>query len=276
MALLSGYEYDSPDLRMYHFVSDHNMHFHLHTNTMIELRCFFGGRGTHFVEGIEHTEQPGDIMVIRPGEAHFPMMDLSVPYDRASIIISPELLKTLVGNDALLRPIYDRELGTKNLYHADALDRDPRYYFRKMSVNAPDQRANILAYTILLLQQISSSYESQKFAATPKESTAYKLMQYIDLNLEQELSIKALCEEFYISSAQLGRIVKKVSGMSVGQYITAKRLNKARLLIREGQKPTHICFACGYPNYASFYRAYTKFFAMTPKNEYLQALKTDQ
>ena len=275
MALLQSFEYDSSDLRMYYYVSDHNMHFHLHTNSMIELRCFFGGKGTHYVEGLEHTEQPGDILVIRPGEAHYPMVDLSVPYERASIIISPELLRTLVGNDTLLRPIYEREPGIKNLYHAEALDRDPRYYFRKMTANAPDQRANILAYTILLLQQISTAYEKERFAATPSESIAHRLLQYIDMNLEQELSIKALCEEFYISSAQLGRIIKKVSGIPVGQYITAKRLSKARLLIRQGQKPTHICFACGYPNYASFYRAYHKFFGITPKTEYLQATKTD-
>ncbi len=276
MALLSCYEYDSSELRMYHYVSDHNMHFHLHTNSMIELRCFFGGKGTHFVEGIEHTEQPGDILVIRPGEAHFPMVDLSVPYERACVLITPELLKSIVGGEALLKPIYDRETGTQNLYHAEAFDRDPRYYFRKMTQNAPDQRANILAYTILLLQQICSAYQQKHFAASPTESTAHQLMQYIDQNLEQELSINALCEEFYISSAQLSRIVKKVSGFSVGQYITAKRMSKARLLIRQGSKPTRICSACGYPNYASFYRAYAKYYGITPKEEYLQALKIDQ
>ena len=268
MALLSSFEYNSPDLRMYHFVSDHNMHFHLHTNSMIELRCFFGGKGTHFVEGIEHTEQPGDVMVIRPGEAHYPMVDLSIPYERASVIIRPELLDTLVGNDILLKPIYDRSPGTQNLYHGDAFDRDPRYYFRKMTQAAPDQRANILAYTILLLQQISNAYQKEHFAASPTESIAHRLLQYIDQNLEQELSINALCEEFYISSAQLSRLVKKVTGISVGQYITAKRMNKARLMIREGRKPTQICSACGYPNYASFYRAYTKYFKTTPKEEF--------
>ena len=273
MALLSSYEYDSSDLRMYHYVSDHNMHFHLHTNSMIELRCFFSGKGTHFVEGIEHREQPGDILVIRPGEAHYPMVDLSVPYERANVIISPELLKAVVGNDSLLRAIYDREPGTKNLYHADALERDPRYYFRKMAQPTSDPRANILAYTILLLQQIRAAYETEKFAASARESTAHKLLQYIDMNLEQELTIGALCEEFFISSAQLSRIVKKVSGVSVGQYITAKRLSKARLLIRQGSKPTTICAACGYPNYASFYRAYTKFFGITPKTEYMQKIE---
>ena len=49
MAALSGFEHNSDGLRMFHYVSDYNMDFHLHTNTMVELRCFFGGKGTHFV-----------------------------------------------------------------------------------------------------------------------------------------------------------------------------------------------------------------------------------
>lgn len=68
MAILAGFEHNSPDLRMFHFISDHNMNFHLHTNSTVELRCFFSGKGTHFIEGIEYTEQPGDLMLVRPGE----------------------------------------------------------------------------------------------------------------------------------------------------------------------------------------------------------------
>ena len=270
MAILSGFEHNSSDLRMFYYVSDHNMHFHLHTNTMIELRCFYSGKGTHFVEGIEHTEQPGDVLVVRPGETHYPMVDLSIPYERANVMISPDLLRSITGSDALLEPIFNRELGTQNLYHADAFDRDPRYYFRKMTQNAPDPRANILAYAILLLQQISAAYQKKQFAASPKDSPGHRILQYIDQNLEQELSIQALCDEFFISSAQLSRIVKKVTGVSVGQYITAKRMNKAQFLIHEGNKPTQICTACGYPNYASFYRAYAKHFGCTPKESYLK------
>lgn len=271
MAILSGFEYNSDDLRMFHFVSDHNMHFHLHTNTMVELRCFFGGKGTHFVEGVEYTEQPGDLMLIRPGETHYPMVDLSVPYERANVLISMELLRTIMGSDALLAPLLNRELGSHNLYHADSLDRDPRYYFRKMTQASPDRRSNILAYTVLLLQQVCSAYEKKRFAASPRNSTSHRILQYIDQNLEQELSINALCEEFYISSAQLSRIIKRVTGVSVGQYITTKRLNKARFQILGGNKPSRICAACGYSNYASFYRAYTKHFGLTPKEEYVHA-----
>lgn len=276
MAILSGFEHNSNDIRMFHYVSDHNMHFHLHTNSMVELRCFFGGKGTHFVEGIEYTEQPGDLMLIRPGETHYPMVDLTVPYERANVMISTELLRTIVGDEKMLEPIFNRELGAHNLYHADSLDRDPRYYFRKMAQKSPDQRSNILAYTILLLQQVSSAYQKERFAAAPRDSASHRILQYIDQNLEQELSINALCEEFYISSAQLSRIVKKVTGVSVGQYITTKRLNKAMFLIRDGNKPTQICAVCGYPNYASFYRAYTKYFHRTPKDEYLRSFEASE
>lgn len=276
MALYSGFEHISNGMRMIHYISDHDMGFRLHTNIMLEVRCFFGGKGTHYVEGIEYTEQPGDVLIVRPGESHYPIVDMSVPYERSSILVTPELMRSIIGNDILLEPFYNRQLGTQNLYHADAFDRDPRYYFRKMTQPSPDQRANILAYTILLLQQLSTAYRKKQFAAPPTTSPGQQVIQYIDQNLEQELSIDALCEEFFISSAQLSRIVKKVSGVSVGQYITVKRLAKAQYLILKGHKPTQICAACGYPNYASFYRAYTKHFGRTPKEEFLSSTIEDK
>ena len=39
----------------------------------------------------------------------------------------------------------------------------------------------------------------------------------------------------------------------------------ARELLRQGQKPTDICSACGYRDYTTFYRAYTSYFGHSPR-----------
>lgn len=269
MAILHGFDHSSPGLHMFHYKTDHFMDFKLSTNKRIELWCFMGGNAKYYVEGIEYNVKPGDLIVLRPGESHYPMVDFSVPYERASVLIREELLKPLMGNDTLLAPVFNREPGTRNLYRADAFDRDPRYYFKKMCQSAADERTNILIYSALLLQQIGIAFRKNQFTEPSEDSIGHRILLYINQNLHKDLSMDALCRKFYISKSQLGRISKKVTGLPAGQYITAKRMQKAQQLIDDGNKPTRICTACGYTNYASFYRAYIKIFGHSPKAEAL-------
>ena len=72
---------------------------------------------------------------------------------------------------------------------------------------------------------------------------------------------------FFISKSQLCRLFKKATGSTLWQYITIKRLTKARLMLREGEKPTKVCFACGFNDYSTFYRAYIKYYGHGPNLE---------
>ena len=60
-------------------------------------------------------------------------------------------------------------------------------------------------------------------------------------------------------------LFKSETGLSLGHYITAKRLQKARRLIAEGRALTAVCYDCGFTNYSTFYRAWKKQYDLSPK-----------
>lgn len=262
------FDYKGPGLQVFHYWSNEELRlkFHSHGNH-IELWCLISGKATFLVEGTEYRLQPGDLMVIRPGEVHTPVVDYSVPFERASVVFSPQIFSMLTENESFWEPVFNRQTGTRNLYRAVDMDRDIRYYYAQMQKSSKDQRLNILTNTLLLMRHINAAYARKAFTDGTSNEPAHRILYYINDNLERDLSVQALCQEFYISSAHLERIIKKVTGDSVGKYVTAKRLLLARQMILEGNKPTQICAACGYSNYASFYRAYTKYFGHTPKRE---------
>ena len=62
------------------------------------------------------------------------------------------------------------------------------------------------------------------------------------------------------------RKFKAETGYSIHQYITSKRLLKARSLLRSDLPLTKICFDCGFRDYSTFSRAFRELFHQTPKD----------
>ena len=127
-------------------------------------------------------------------------------------------------------------------------------------------RLTVIANLILLMQEVVRVFDRDPAASQP-DTIEYRIIRYINKNLDRELSIQELCDKFYISRAQLCRRFKQSTGTSVGRYISVKRLITAQNLIRQGQKPTEIFAACGYQDYSTFYRAYTHYFGHSPSSE---------
>ena len=65
----------------------------------------------------------------------------------------------------------------------------------------------------------------------------------------------------------MNKIFKKATGNSIGEYVIKKRLLIAQQLIKTGMTSTNACQASGFGDYSNFYKAYVKFFGVSPKEE---------
>lgn len=95
-----------------------------------------------------------------------------------------------------------------------------------------------------------------------------KVMAYINDNLANPITRESICQELYISESYLSRTFTKEMGMTLFDYITECRINKAKELLRSTDLTvTAVCTQVGY-NYAAYF---TKIFkektGMTP-NQY--------
>lgn len=240
--------------------------FSMHTHTTAELFYFVSGKAVYHIEGSSYTLQPGDILLMRPAEAHYIEQDQTLPYERICLNFETTILSALDPESTLLRPFYDRDPGKRNLYRTAGTPNDICRTYLDNILNAPDDRLKALANLILLLRQVGTMFEKNNTAGSQPETLEYRIVRYINQNLDKELTIQQLCSQFFISRAQLCRRFKKVTGTSVGKYVTAKRLIAAQNLIRQGKKPTEVYAACGYQDYSTFYRAYLQHFGYSPKN----------
>ena len=86
------------------------------------------------------------------------------------------------------------------------------------------------------------------------------------LDLSGIMDMASLSALSGLSSYHMMRLFKQETGYTVGNYITEKRLIKARDLLSQGTCATQACYLSGFQNYSTFLRAYKKRYPGRPKD----------
>ena len=92
-----------------------------------------------------------------------------------------------------------------------------------------------------------------------------EVLRYIARHLEEELTVEALAGKFYISRYYLMHRFKAVTGYTLHQYISQKRLLRAGELIRSGVPVMKAAEQAGFGDYSTFLRAFQNTFHMSPR-----------
>ena len=79
--------------------------------------------------------------------------------------------------------------------------------------------------------------------------------------------IDVLSKKMNYSQSGITHLFKKELGVSIHKYILMRRLIHARNLIKNNSKISNVHTLCGYNDYSSFYKAYTKYFGYPPSAE---------
>lgn len=94
------------------------------------------------------------------------------------------------------------------------------------------------------------------------------LVSYVNEHLhDPDLSLNLLSDHFGVSNASVSRIFKNTAGQNFYNYITEKRMAKAKeLLLLKGHCPREIAAEIGYDNEYSFKRAFRRTYGITPRD----------
>ena len=99
----------------------------------------------------------------------------------------------------------------------------------------------------------------------PMGSTVYHVLQYIDHNLEEKLTVGKVASHFSYSSDYLSHLFKEKTGVSLKKYIIAARMNYAqKLLLQKKFSLEEITQLIGYESIQAFCKAFKKYTGHTP------------
>lgn len=126
------------------------------------------------------------------------------------------------------------------------------------------QSLSIYASFLSLMSELT---KEQRTIILPKaeKSTVSQCLAFIDEHFEENIKVSDLAKSYYVSKSYLFSEFKRTYGITIHQYITQRRMIYAQKLLGEGKKATDIYSLCGYSDYSTFYKAYTKRFGKSPK-----------
>lgn len=100
-----------------------------------------------------------------------------------------------------------------------------------------------------------------------------KAINFIGQHLDEEVSLEALSDRFYLSKFHFHRLFTAFTGLSLQQYIRWLRLKRAahQLVVDKDQSIIHIAMTAGFESHEAFSRAFKKACGFSP-SQYRQGL----
>lgn len=97
-------------------------------------------------------------------------------------------------------------------------------------------------------------------------SVVDQIKDYIDHNLEKDITRESLAELVYLNPDYLARIFKKEAGESLGAWLVRRRIERARELLEKTSDPINtIALKVGYDNFSYFSKVFKDMVGVTPK-----------
>ena len=266
------YHYEDAGLSLHHSIHQVQamrgfMDMHAHDD--FELFFFLQGDCSYLVEGVTYQLSPGSILLMRPAEAHCLCVNSDCTYERIVLNFSRSFLDKADPQGLLLEPFLDRALGEWNLYAAHDYGGSVAALLLNM-VDAEFPRSDYekqLAITTNLLPVLSElrrSFQQKKASSLSSKLEHHELLNYINRHLSDDLSLETLSNIFFLSKSQISRRFKQQTGTTLSNYVSAKRLIKARELLLAGIPAQQVSAECGFREYSTFYRAYQKKYGVSP------------
>lgn len=93
-----------------------------------------------------------------------------------------------------------------------------------------------------------------------------KVIEFVGLHLDEEISLKSLSDKFHISEFHFHRLFTAFTGLSLMQYIRWLRLKRAarQLIVNKDQAIINIAINAGFESHEAFSRAFKKACGFSP------------
>jgi len=244
-----------------------------HRHALYEVYRFVSGDVEYFIENRMHELLPGHLFVIRSDEFHNLSAKSSALYEKVAVRFPRELAKELsaFGTD-LLACFDNRPRGVDNKVVPDArASHEIDGILSRMEALFTDAGESSLALRAAclteLLVRINRAHQATDRDMTRKPAVFDKLspvLSYIDEHLEGDLSLKTISRQFFLSVSVLCMLFRETTGVGMHEYITFRRVSKARELLLRGASVGEAGISCGFNDYANFIRTFRKVTGMPP------------
>lgn len=123
----------------------------------------------------------------------------------------------------------------------------------------------------LVLERLVNRFAKGRGNGRDGEEPAYSkrfadLVEYVDANYTEKITLDMLANEFNFSKNYICNLFSKHFNTSLTCYLTEKRMNLAKELLRNKEmQMKEIAARCGYVEYVHFFKVFKEHYGISPK-----------
>jgi len=138
-----------------------------------------------------------------------------------------------------------------------------RYGFITELASIKDQE-NLCIWTVQVLENLMNGIYETRHAKNYQRLK--RAVDFIEAHYDEPLTVEQIAREVYLSASRLSHIVKGELGVTLGNYISKVRIDKAKGLLRGRELPiSQIALEVGFPDQSYFTKVFKKIEKCTPK-----------
>ena len=259
---MSHFENEIENFCAYHkiFTNKMKIPIHWHDN-YLEFDLIIGGDVHGIYNGNPYHFQKGQFTIYSYNDYH--SLNTNVNSELYKANVSYDLL-----NDEIKSYLYENNniqclLTGKDYEYMLSLFEKLVYYFE----NKENNGLNLMAGKALISTMISEAFTHANLSGSmnTKPNRIQNIVQYINKNISNELTLEHVANHFGSSANYLGKQFKRHMGMPYNEYLNKIRLKVAcKMISSSNVTMKEISHNCGFSSLEYFYYVFKKYYNMTP------------
>ncbi|AOY76816.1 AraC family transcriptional regulator [Clostridium formicaceticum] len=254
-------------------VLGHFSMFSNHFHNQYELYYLLSGERYYFIKDSIFHVKPGNIVLINEHDLH-KTIDAGTPnhvrilinFSKNYITPSPymeQLLYQLFSGNNHVIPF----LPGDQQYVEALLDKIAREIQNKVIGFEIILQSSLMELLVYIKRYIEENRHNILVRPSPMHEKISEIVQYINNNYSDDLSLPSTSKKFFISQYYLSRAFKQATGFTFIEYINSIRIREAQRLLREtNYKVIDIAEKVGFKNISHFGRVFKEITGFSPLN----------
>lgn len=253
----------------------------IHNHDGYELYLLLDGKVNLYTEGEGKILERGDLVFVKPYDFHHAKLLQYDKYDRIVINFKDSVVKKISSDKSDLAQCFNQTPSGK--LHYSHLDEEEIQKFVSYAVALQDSLndttfgSDVLAIAfltqilVMINRCITVSPQIEYTGIMPQ--LVSDTFSYVERHLTEELSLAVLEKHLQYNGTYISRCFRKTVGITLQQYIIAKRITLAQQYLQQGISPCDVCFMTGFNNYSNFSRTFLQQIGISPKKYQLRHIK---
>ncbi len=250
---------------------DYSMDMHNHDG--YEVLLVLGGIVNFYTEHGGNRLKRGDLVCTDELDFHRVEVITRGVYDRVVVNVKRHVLETASsGQTDLLTCFHRNPASPVNVIHLSEeevmrLEVYGRSLQESLMGRLPGDEILSDAYLKQIMVTVNRHFLGQDILPRTEimPGLVMETFNYIENHLTEEITLKCLEENLHYNGTYISRRFKRITGISLQNFIIAKKIMLSCKLLREGMSPCNVCEMTGFNSYSNFSRTFSKQVGMSPK-----------